>query len=72
VDEKNLGIPCPTISWKKKPLEFRSKPFLNDKTLEFLSKPFSEEKTSEFRSEPFSEEKKLGIPFRTIFGRENT
>jgi hypothetical protein len=28
-------------------------------------------KTSEFHSEPFLEEKKLGIPFQTIFGREN-
>jgi hypothetical protein len=48
---------------REKPLEFRSKPFLNDKTLEFLSKPFSEEKSSEFRSEPFLEEKTLENPF---------
>jgi hypothetical protein len=40
--------------------------------LKFLSEPFSEEKTLEFCSEPFLEEKKLGIPFRIIFGRENT
>ncbi len=43
---------------REKHLEFRSKPFLNDKTLEFFSKPFSEEKTSEFRSERFLDEKK--------------
>jgi hypothetical protein len=71
---------------RKKPLEFRSKPFLNDKTLEFLSKPFSEKKTSEFCSEPFcgrkknlefhsehfSEEKTLENLFQTIFRTENT
>jgi hypothetical protein len=71
MEEKNLGIPFRTISWKRKTIPFQT--IFTDKTLEFLSKPFSEEKTSEFRSELFSEEKKkLGIPFRTIFGRENT
>jgi hypothetical protein len=69
-EEKNLGIPFQTIYWKRKTIPFQT--IFNDETLEFLSKPFSEEKTSEFRSEPFSEETKIGIPFRTIFGRENT
>jgi hypothetical protein len=69
-EEKNLGIPFRTIFWKRKTIPFQT--IFNDKTLEFLSEPFSEEKTLEFRSKPFSEEKKLGIPFRTIFGRENT
>jgi hypothetical protein len=74
-----VGIP--SVSQKRKTLEFRSEPFLGREKpfhskpfsmVEFLSEPFSEEKTSEFHSELFSEEKKLGIPFRTIFGRENT
>jgi hypothetical protein len=71
-EEKTSEFRSEPFLGRKKPLEFRSRPFLNDKTMEFLSKPFSEVKTSEFCSEPFSEERKLGIPFRTIFGRENT
>ncbi len=55
-EEKNLGIPFRTISWKRKTIPFQT--IFTDKTLEFLSEPFSEEKTSEFRSELFSEEKK--------------
>ncbi len=69
-EEKNLRIPFRTISCKRKTIPFQT--IFNNETLEFLSEPFSEEKTSEFYSEPFSKEKKLGIPFRTIFGRENT
>jgi hypothetical protein len=68
--KENLEIPFRTISGKRKTIPFQT--IFNDKTLEFLPEPFSEEKTSEFCSEPFSEEKKLGIPFRSIFGRENT
>jgi hypothetical protein len=47
-----------SISQKRKTSECSSEPF------------FGREKP--FHSEPFSEEKKLGIPFRTIFRRENT
>jgi hypothetical protein len=67
---EKLRNSLPNISWKRRTIPFQT--IFNDKILEFLSEPFSEEKSSEFRSEPFSDEKKLGIPFRTIFGRENT
>jgi hypothetical protein len=69
-EEKNLRIPFRTISCKRKTIPFQT--IFNNETLELLSESFSEEKTAEFRSEPLTKEKKLGIPFRTIFGRENT
>ncbi len=83
-EEKNLGIPFRTISWKRKTIPFQT--ILNDKTLVCLSDPFSEEKTSEFRSKPFLEEKKtrnsipnhfrkrkhLKIRSKQFLGTENT
>ncbi len=73
-EEKNLGIPFRTISWKRKTIPFQT--IFNDKTLEFLSDSFPThfQKRKLRKSVPshFWKKKKLGIPFRTIFGRENT